>query len=444
MTEEQVERVLNRIGPSRVFKMLLLTACLGYLLDAFDNSLIGYSIPFLAKDFHLTDLTKGYILSAGLWGGVIGQWIWGQIAEKRGRLYAFQRTLLMFAGFTAVSAFAWSPFTLFSTRFITGAGLGAFIPIDTVMVSEFSPTNRRGRYTGLIAVLWPLGAMLGLGASLFILPRMGWRWLFLAGALPAIVVWHMRSGVPESPRWLLRQNRPFEAEESLRRLGASELVLREELRATTPIDIRPSSPLETVQTGSHRLMKHAFIAWSLWIANLYASMSLIVWLPSIVIQVYHYSIVSSLKYTLVITGFGFLGRVVGIYFLDRARRRVSLGYPLLLAAVCMFALGYTTNVHVAAVLAMSFYLFNEQAGASQMAYIPELFPTQFRVKGNAWCSAAARIVAATSPILIGYLLSKSQYRSITTILSMSLFFPWIVFLVWAPEMKGRGLAQVTT
>jgi putative MFS transporter len=96
------------------------------------------------------------------------------------------------------------------------------------------------------------------------------------------------------------------------------------------------------------------------------------------------------------------------------------------------------------VLAMSFYFFNEQAGISQMAYIPELFPTHLRVKGNAWCSASARIVAATSPIVIGYLLAAAHYRSIAIILSMSLLIPWIIFIMWAPEMRGKGLAPADT
>jgi putative MFS transporter len=441
MNERQIDRILDRIGPSRVFRLLLLTACLGYLLDAFDNSLMGYAVPALAKDFELTDVTKGYILSAGLWGGVIGQFAWGRLAEMRGRLYAFRGTVLMFAGFTGLTALAWSPLTLFSTRFLTGAGLAGFTPIDTAMVSELSATNRRGRYTGLIAVLWPVGAMLGLAVSLLILPRASWRWLFVVGALPAIVLWNMRRKIPESPRWLLTQNRSMEAVQSLRQLGATELILEEELDASPENPIASNRPRSITDVLPRHLMMHVFIAWCMWFANLYASMSLIVWLPSIVNQVYHYSLINSLQYTLVITAFGFLGRLLGVYLLDKTGRKFSLGYALFLAGVCMFALGYTANIHVAMILAMSFYFFNEQAGISQMAYIPELFPTQIRVKGTAWCSASARIVAATSPILVGYLLSAGHYRSIAMSLSMTLLVPWIIFVIWAPEMRGKGLAE---
>jgi putative MFS transporter len=309
------------------------------------------------------------------------------------------------------------------------------------MVSEFSATNRRGRYTGLIAVLWPVGAMLGLAVSLLILPRASWRWLFVVGALPAIVLWNMRRNIPESPRWLLTQNRSAEAVQSLRQLGATERILEEELDASPEIPIVSNRLPSVIDAPPRHLMMHAFIAWCMWFANLYASMSLIVWLPSIVNQVYHYSLINSLKYTFVITAFGFLGRLIGVYLLDRTGRKFSLGYALLLAGVCMFALGYTANIHLAMILAVSFYFFNEQAGISQMAYIPELFPTQIRVKGTAWCSASARIVAATSPIMVGYLLSAGHYRSIAISLSMTLLIPWIIFVIWAPEMRGKGLAE---
>ncbi|MGI0135105.1 MAG: MFS transporter, partial [Candidatus Micrarchaeaceae archaeon] len=264
--------------------------------------------------------------------------------------------------------------------------------------------------------------------------------LFVAGALPAIVLWNMRRKIQESPRWLVTQNRSMESVQSLRQLGATELILEEELDAPPEIPIGSNRPPSVIDAPRH-LMMHVFIAWCMWFANLYASMSLIVWLPSIVHQVYHYSLINSLQYTLVITAFGFLGRLIGVYLLDKTGRKFSLGYALFLAGVCMFALGYTANIHVAMILAVSFYFFNEQAGISQMAYIPELFPTQIRVKGTAWCSASARIVAATSPILVGYLLSAGHYRSIAISLSMTLLVPWIIFVIWAPEMRGKGLAE---
>ncbi len=443
MTERHVERILDRVGMNSVFKMLLLSACFGYVFDALDNGLLGYAMPLMAAEFHIDNVTKGYLLSIGLWGGVLGQFVWGWLAEKKGRLFAFQGTILSFAGFTGLTALAWSPAVVFVTRFITGAGLNGFVPVDTTMVSEFAPTNRRGRYTGLIAVLWPVGAMLGLAISLYVLPHIGWRWLFVIGVLPAVIVWAIRRRVPESPRWLINQGRVEETMQALKRLGATEEMVREELSA-------PDAVLQTRQEQgslsdlfSAKRIRNTVLAWFLWFANLYASMSLIVWLPSIFIQVYHLSLVRSLSYTLATTTCGLIGRLLGVYLLEKVGRRVSLGYSLFLAGVCMLAFGYVDNPQLLLVVAMLLYFFNEQAGVCQMAYIPELFPTRLRMKGNAWCSATARIVAATSPILVGYLLAANRYHVVSIVFSLTLFVPFLVFMMWGPETRGRGLEEAT-
>jgi putative MFS transporter len=194
---------------------------------------------------------------------------------------------------------------------------------------------------------------------------------------------------------------------------------------------------------SAKRIRSTVLAWFLWFANLYASMSLIVWLPSIFIQVYHLSLVRSLSYTLATTTCGLIGRLLGIYLLEKVGRRISLGYSLFLAGVCMLAFGYVNNPQLLLVVAMSLYFFNEQAGVCQMAYIPELFPTRLRMKGNAWCSATARIVAATSPILVGYLLAANRYHVVSIVFSLTLFVPFAVFMLWGPETKGRGLEEIT-
>jgi MFS transporter, putative metabolite:H+ symporter len=443
MTERHVEGILNRVGVNSVFRLLLLSACFGYVFDALDNGLLGYAMPLMAADFHMGDVTKGYLLSIGLWGGVLGQFVWGWLADKKGRLFAFKGTILSFAAFTGLTALAWSPTIVFLARFVAGAGLNGFVPVDATMVSEFSPTSQRGRYTGLIAVFWPVGAMLGLAISLYMLPRMSWRWLFVIGVLPAVVIWNIRRRVPESPRWLMSQGRVDETVRSLKQLGATDEMLREELAAP---EVQVPSNVEQGMLRdlfSDRWIRSTILAWFLWFANLYASLSLIVWLPSIFIQIYHLSLVRSLSYTLATTTCGLIGRILAIYLLEKAGRRFSLGYSLFLAGVCMLAFGFVTGPKLLLVVAMLLYFFNEQAGVCEIAYIPELFPTRMRMKGNAWCSATARIVAATSPILVGYLLAVNRYHMISIVFSLTLFIPFLIFMIWGPETKGRGLEEVT-
>lgn len=444
LTERHVERVLDQAGMNRVFKILLASACFGYVFDAFDNGLIGYAMPQIANEFHINDVTKGYILSIGLWGGVLGQFVWGWLAEKKGRLFSFKGTILTFAAFSGLTGLAWNPAVIFFTRFLTGAGLNGFVPVDTTMVSEFSPTTQRGRFTGLISVLWPVGAMLGLAVSMFVLPHSGWRCLFVISVIPAIIVWLIRRSVPESPRWLVNRGRDAEAITALKAIGATDEMISEAMAVAENIPAQKANQEGRLpELFQGKQLKYTIVGWCLWFANLYASMSLIAWLPTIFIQLHHLSLAKSLTYTLVITSCGFVGRLVGIYLVEKIGRKFSLGYSQFFAGFAMLAFGYVNDTNLLLFVVMLLYFFNEQASVCQMAYIPELFPTRLRMRGTAWCSATSRIVAATSPILVGYLLVANMFHTIAIVFSLTLFIPLIVFLIWGPETKGRGLEQIT-
>jgi putative MFS transporter len=441
MTESQVERILDRLGTNPALKALLLCSCLGYIVDALDNGLIGYAMPVMSAQLHIDSVYAGYIFSAGMWGGVLGQFAWGWLAEKRGRLFALKGTILTFASFTGLTALAWSPWIVFVARFLTGAGLTGFVPVDTVMVSECAPTDRRGKFTGLIAVLWPAGAMLGLSISLYILPRFSWRWLFVLGAVPAVLVLLVQRKVPESPRWLISKDRIEDALLSLRKFGATDPLIREEMQIASAGNTEAHRGTVSDLISPKRI-RHTVTAFCLWFANLYASMSLIVWLPSLLVQVHHFSLVKSLFYTLVTTTSGLLGRIVGVYLLGRMGRKPALGIPLFFSAISMLAFGFVTNQYLVLGVSMLLYFFNEQSGVCQMAYIPELFPTWLRMQGTAWCSALARLLAAAAPIAVGHLLAANRYSLIFVMFAFSMLIPLIIFIVWGPETKGKGLAEI--
>ena len=100
-------------------------------------------------------------------------------------------------------------------RFFVGVGNAGIFTIDLPLVQEFIPAYKRGWVSALVTTLLPGGGMLAGIVAAWLLPIIGWRYLFLVGLSPLVLVFMIRYWVPESPRWLMRMGRIEEARRSL-------------------------------------------------------------------------------------------------------------------------------------------------------------------------------------------------------------------------------------
>ena len=201
---------------------LICTANVADLLDFFDFFLIGYVTAALTKEWSLAYWQGGTILLASGLGAVPGAFIWGWLGDKIGRRTVFIWSAVMISLATGIMVFtpgqnALIPGWLFLSffRIFVGIGNAGIFTIDLPLVQEFIPAYKRGWVSALVTTLLPGGGMLaGLIAS-WLLPIVGWRYLFLVGLSPLVLVFMIRYWVPESPRWLMRMGRHEEARNSL-------------------------------------------------------------------------------------------------------------------------------------------------------------------------------------------------------------------------------------
>jgi len=100
-------------------------------------------------------------------------------------------------------------------RVFVGIGNAGIFTIDLPLVQEFIPAYKRGWVSALVTTLLPGGGMLAGLVAAWLLPIIGWRYLFLVGLSPLVLVFMIRYWVPESPRWLIRMGRQEEARRSL-------------------------------------------------------------------------------------------------------------------------------------------------------------------------------------------------------------------------------------
>lgn len=445
LSEKQVGRVLDGMGVTSALKTLLFAATLGYLFDAFDNGILGYIMPLISKEFNIDPVVKGWIFSTALWGGVLGQYFWGPLADAKGRRVAFQGTILTFAAFTGLAALAWGSLSLGITRFIAGTGLAGFIPVDTSMVSEMSPTKYRGRFSSFIPVVFPLGSLLAAGLSLLLLSKIGWRGMFLLGIIPALIAFWVRRAVPESPRWLASKGRSEEAIQSLKKLGATDEMIKKAQEVADEDQVvhsNDSTGARLTELFSRKWLRSNILAWTLWISVNFAYFGVLLWLPSILVDVYHLSIAKSLTMTVIVNCVGLCGRLFGVYLIDKIGRKPLIIYTYIMSAVFCIALGNLVNPAFLLVLAASFFFFADQSSVCVIAYIPELFPTRLRVLGNSWAAAAGRIASAMAPIMAGALMKFNHYSTIWTIFALVYVVGAIVVWTLGPETKGRVLEEL--
>jgi putative MFS transporter len=450
LSGSQVAQVIDRTGVTPVTKVLVFAAALGYLFDAFDNTMVGYLMPLISKDFSISPVWKGLLLSLALWGGTLGMWFWGPVSEAKGRRFGFQGTVLSFSLFTGLAALSWSPFSFGITRIIAGAGLAGFYAVDLALVSEMAPTRLRGRLTSFITILYPVGVILAGVVTGFLAQKIGWRSMFLIGVTPALCAFLVRRRVPESPRWLSSKGRTQEAVASLLRMGAAQQTI-DEVQSAIPDSVTSSQA--DVDKGSlrdkfkelfsRRWLKANVVAWTLWICGNFAAWGVTLWLPTILIDVYHFTFVKGAAFLAITYGFGLVGRLCGVLLIDKIGRKPLIACAYLIAAVACLAFGTVKTPNMLLCFIAIFKFFEQQGTLAVMGYIPELYPTRLRVMGNAYAGAASRITSALAPIMVGVLIGMHHYLAIWVIFATVLTVGVVIVWFLGPETKGKTLEECT-
>jgi SHS family lactate transporter-like MFS transporter len=203
MTMLQPFRSLN--GPQR----RAFTACfLGWTLDAFDFFLLTFCLDSIAATFHVELETAAKAIFWTLLMRPVGALIFGVLAEKYGRRPTLMFNVVAYSAFAVGSAFA-PTFGLFlATRALFGIAMGGEWGVGAALALESLPAEGRGFFSGLLQEGYVVGNLLAavvylafpyLHGTGFFVP---WRVLFVAGALPSLLVLLLLKGVSESPAWL--------------------------------------------------------------------------------------------------------------------------------------------------------------------------------------------------------------------------------------------------
>src|ERR1043165_2482788 len=179
----------------------LIAAQLGWMLDAMDVMLYSVALTAIKSEFQLSGAAAGALAALPLVTSAAGGMLFGWLSDRYGRARALVWSIFAFSLLTAFTATAHSVGELVFWRTLAGIGLGGEWAAGSVLVAETWPSEHRGKAIGLMQSAWAIGYMLAAILAGAILPFWGWRPLFMAGVLPALVTLWMRHGIEEPPKW---------------------------------------------------------------------------------------------------------------------------------------------------------------------------------------------------------------------------------------------------
>jgi MFS family permease len=189
--------------------LALWAAMAGFVLDSYDVLLYVFVVQALRAEFHWTAATAGLVSSATLITSALGGIGAGFLSDRIGRRRTLVLTILVYSVGSGGSALATGLVTLIFWRSIVGFGLGGEWSAGATLVAESWPPKHRAKAMALMQSGWALGYMLAAASTAFILPRFGWRVLFLTGLLPALLTIWIQRKVKEPPLWRKdRKERP--------------------------------------------------------------------------------------------------------------------------------------------------------------------------------------------------------------------------------------------
>ena len=202
-----VAELLDTSRWSSYQKLVTALVAIAVVFDGFDIQILGFAIPSLIREWHAVRGEFGMVLAAGLVGMVLGAPIAGYAGDRFGRRPALIGCVVVFGLSTLATASVHGLVGLTILRLITGIGTGGAFPNVSAQSAELAPLRRRSTAVKLTLICIPIGGIVGGVLAAWVLPRFGWRALYvIGGVFPLLFGAVLAAFLPESPRFMA--NRP--------------------------------------------------------------------------------------------------------------------------------------------------------------------------------------------------------------------------------------------
>src|SRR5881394_271281 len=391
--------------PDTTAMKALAASTIGYAMDGFDLLILGFMLRAISADLSLTPAQAGSLITWTLIGAVVGGILFGILSDYYGRVRVLTWTILLFAVFTGLCAFAQGYWDLLIYRTIAGLGLGGEFGIGMALVAETWPARLRGRACSYVALGWQAGVL----TVPLMLPSIGWRGVFLVGLIPGLIAFAVR--------WYVGEPKIFtEHVEKARRSMPVGLLVKD--AATTKVSVGMFILCAVQNFGYYGLM---------------------IWLPSYLSTKFGFGLTQSAMWTAVTV----LGMAFGIFafghFADRVGRRPAL--LTFQAGAFIMVLSYSQLTDPTSLLiggAIMGMFVNGMLGGYG-ALLSELYPTEARATAENVLFNLGRGVGGFGPVVVGALVVSYSFTVAIALLALIYLIDIVATLFLIPERKGQPL-----
>lgn len=386
-------------------------SAVGYAMDGFDLLILGFMLSAISKDLNLTPGQAGSLVTWTLIGAVFGGIVFGMLSDKYGRIRVLTWTIVLFAVFTGLCAFAQGYWDLLIYRTIAGIGLGGEFGIGMALAAEAWPARHRARVSSYVALGWQLGVLGAAMLTPLLLPSIGWRGMFLIGVIPAVVAWVIRNKLHEPEVFVARSKKDQPSA-----MQCLKLLMKD--KTTRKISLGVIVLTSVQNFGYYGIM---------------------IWMPSFLSKQMGFSLTKSSVWTAVTI----IGMSLGIWVFGQLADRIGRKPTFLIFQVgsVISVLAYSQLTDATAMLwvgAIMGLCVNGMMGGYG-AVISEAYPTEARATAQNVLFNIGRAVGGLGPVVIGALAMAYSFQVAIALLAAIYVLDMLATVFLIPELKGKEL-----
>jgi benzoate transport len=404
-----VDDVAIETSVRRARRNAILGSAIGYATDGFDLLILGFMLRPISADLGLTQAQGASLVTATLFGAVLGGFGFGWLSDRLGRVRVLAWTIVLFAVFTGMCALAQGYYDLLIYRTIAGLGLGGEFGIGMALVAEACPAAERARVSSYVGLGWQGGVLAAAIVTPLLLPVIGWRGMFLLGILPAVAAYVIRRTLQEPELFLNRSKAD-------RRQSSFRLLVKD--AETIKLSIGMAILCSVQNFGYYGVM---------------------IWLPNYLSTRFGLA----LTQTAVWTTATIAGMAIGIFVFgqvaDRVGRRAAFFIYMSGAAVMVLLYSRLTDptALLFAGMVMGFFVNGMLGGYG--ALMSELYPTAARATAQNVLFNIGRAVGGFGPLLVGLVASAKGFEFAITLLAALYVVDLVTMWLLIPERRGAEL-----